>query len=168
MHIVKYLIDEQGCDPSCLKEDKGTPLHCAARNGHLDIVKFLILEKHCNPTSRKCYGTTPIHWAAQHGHLEILKFFITDLKCSADIPGRYGYTPLHYAAEVGHLHIMKYLIDEQGCHPLCLDRREIPHLREALQSKPKRHLELHSPPLCSTMWSPKSSSVLCRGTEVSS
>ena len=71
LHIVKYLIDEQGCDPlsQCLDRDKSTPLHCAARNGHLDIVRFLTLEKHCNPTSRNSSGTTPIHQAAQHGWL---------------------------------------------------------------------------------------------------
>ena len=120
IHIMKYLIEEQGCDPSCLKTDKGTPLHRAAYKGHLDIVKFLTLGKHCNPASRNCDGTTPIHCAAQHGQLEILKFFITDLKSSPNIPGQYGRTPLHYAAEGGHLHIMKYLIDEQGCDPSCL------------------------------------------------
>ena len=44
--IMKYLIDEQGCDPSCLDQ---SPLHCAAHNGQLDIVKFFTLKKCCNP-----------------------------------------------------------------------------------------------------------------------
>ena len=45
LHIVKYLIDEQGCNPSCLDEDKYTPLHCAAIKGHINVVKFLTMEK---------------------------------------------------------------------------------------------------------------------------
>ena len=64
LHVVKYLIDEQGRDPSCLEEDKETPLHYAARKGHVQIVNFLTLVKHCDPTSRNSGGTTPIHWAA--------------------------------------------------------------------------------------------------------
>ena len=131
IHIMKYLIEEQGCDPSYLTTDKYTPLHYAASMGHLDIVKFLTLEKHCNPTSRNSCGTTPIHWAAWYGHLEILKFFITDLKCSPNILGFHGRTPLHYATERGCLHIVKYLIDEQGCDPSCLDRRKQTPLHHA-------------------------------------
>ena len=131
LHIMKYLIDEQQCDPSCVDRNNQTPLHQAAGCGHLDIVKFLTLEKHCNPTSRNSYGTTPIHRAAQHGHLEILKFFITDLKCSPNIPGQYGGTPLHYAAAKGHLHIVKYLIDEQECDSSCLDENKHTTLHQA-------------------------------------
>ena len=47
-HIVKYLIDEQGCNPSCLDENKYTPLHHAAMTGHIDIVKFFTVEKYCD------------------------------------------------------------------------------------------------------------------------
>ena len=48
--IMKYLIDEQGCDPSCLDRNQQSPLHCAGHNGQLDIVKFLnTLKKCCNP-----------------------------------------------------------------------------------------------------------------------
>ena len=42
---VKYLTDEQGCNPSCLDDLKYTPFYCAAMMGHTDIVKFLTLEK---------------------------------------------------------------------------------------------------------------------------
>ena len=41
LHIVKYLTDKKGCNPSCLDDLKYTPLHCAAMKGHMDIVKFL-------------------------------------------------------------------------------------------------------------------------------
>ena len=38
LHIVKYLTDEQGCNPSCLNDLKHTPLHFAAWNGHITQV----------------------------------------------------------------------------------------------------------------------------------
>ena len=46
LNIVRYLVDEQGCNPSCLDENKYTPLHFAAMNGYIYIVKFLTVEKH--------------------------------------------------------------------------------------------------------------------------
>ena len=44
LHIVKYLINQQDCNPSCLDENKFTPLHCAAMMGQIDVVKFLTAE----------------------------------------------------------------------------------------------------------------------------
>ena len=62
---MKYLIDEQGRDPSCLDEDKETPLHYAARKGHVQILNFLTLVKHCDPTSRNSGGTI-LPFTGQH------------------------------------------------------------------------------------------------------
>ena len=45
LHIAKCLINKQGCNPSCLDENRLTPLHCAAMKRHIDIVKFLTLER---------------------------------------------------------------------------------------------------------------------------
>ena len=70
-HIDKYLIDEQGCNPSCLDEYKYTPLHHAAMSEHIDIVKFLTVEKYCDPMCKDFNQNTPLHRAAGKGHLEI-------------------------------------------------------------------------------------------------
>ena len=85
LHIVKYLIDEQGCDPSCLDRNKEIPLHRAASNGHLDIVKFLTLEKHCNSNQRTIHSNTPLHYAAKNGHLQVVQFFVEKLKSPPEI-----------------------------------------------------------------------------------
>ena len=50
-----------------------TPLHNAAREGHVQVCK-LILEfglKEKNPS--EVDGKTPLHWAAENGHLETFK-----------------------------------------------------------------------------------------------
>ena len=68
------MIDERGCNPSSLDRDERTPLHYAARNGHLDVVKFLTLEKHCNPSQRDIWNNTPLQFAVRNGHLQVVKF----------------------------------------------------------------------------------------------
>ena len=77
-HIVRYLINEQGCNPSCLDEHKYTPLHHAAISGHIDIVKFLTVEKYCDSMCKDFNQNTPLHMAAGKGHLEIAKFLILE------------------------------------------------------------------------------------------
>ena len=67
LHIVKYLTDKQGCNPSCLDENKCIQLHYAAINGHMDIVKFFTVRKHCDPMciSQDSNQDTPLHRAAE-------------------------------------------------------------------------------------------------------
>ena len=53
-----------------------TPLHRAARSGHLDICKILlenIMDK--NPITNN--GWTPLHYAAKSGHFEVCKIGFT-------------------------------------------------------------------------------------------
>ena len=51
------VIDEQGCNPSCLNEYKYTPLHCAAMSRSMNVVKFLTVEKRCDPMCRDLANT---------------------------------------------------------------------------------------------------------------
>ena len=75
LHIVKYLIDEQGCNPSCLDDLKCTPLHYAAMNGQIEIMKFITIEKHCDPMCIDFKQNTPLQCAAIRGHTDVVKFF---------------------------------------------------------------------------------------------
>ena len=85
-----HLIEEQGCEPSCLYRNKQAPLHLAAYNGQLDIVKFLTLEKHCNPNQVDNQKSTPLHYAAGKGHLQVVQFFVEELKCPPNIRGQHN------------------------------------------------------------------------------
>ena len=72
LHIVKYLTDEQHCNPSCLDLNKCTPLYFATIKGHIDIVKFLTVEKHCDPITQDIIGNATLHDAVLDGHLEVV------------------------------------------------------------------------------------------------
>lgn len=69
--IVKYLIEEQKCDPCCcIGEDKQTPLHVAAKYGHLQVVKYLTKEHYCDPLCKNVVGENPLICSALNGHAE--------------------------------------------------------------------------------------------------
>ena len=110
LHIVQYLTNKHGCNPSCLDKNNSTPLNLAAIRGHMDIVKFLTLEKHCDPMSQDIYGNTALHHAVLNGQLEIVKFLIEKLKCPPDImSGDLNLTPLQLASCGDHSDIAQYL-----------------------------------------------------------
>ena len=49
-----------------------TPIHEAARNGHLDVVKFLV-DFTDTPNAPNMFGNTPIQVAKRFGHVEVNK-----------------------------------------------------------------------------------------------
>ena len=81
-----------------------TPLHYAARNGHLTAYQVIMEVSHIkNP---ECGYMTPFHMAAKHGHLGICKLIIDHVedKNPKNVDDE---TPLHYAAEGGFIEICK-------------------------------------------------------------
>ena len=77
-----------------------TPLHFAARKGHLIICKYIVGKvEDKNP---KCMnGRTPLHYAAIKGHLEVCLLIMPKIrnKNTCDIN---EFTPLHITAYNGH------------------------------------------------------------------
>jgi ankyrin repeat protein len=56
--------------------DGGTPLHYAAREGHLGLVNFFI-EKGAELNIKDASGTTPLHEAARSGNLEAMELLLS-------------------------------------------------------------------------------------------
>lgn len=52
-----------------------TPLHCAAKAGHLDVVR-LLCESGASPKSETNYGCAPIWFAASEGHNNVFKYLM--------------------------------------------------------------------------------------------
>ena len=98
-----------------MNNDGQTPLHSAARNGHLDICKFILLNiglkdvSNCNPKSKT--GETPLHCAAEFGHLEVFEL-ISSYPGNINPKKKDGSTPLHKAAKSGHLQVCEYILPQ--------------------------------------------------------
>ena len=92
--MVRYLIEEQHCDPKCVDKDGWTPLHCSASGGHLQVVRYLIEEQHCNPKCVDKDGWTPLHYAT---HVEVVKYLLVVHHCDPNCKDKDGHTPLDLA-----------------------------------------------------------------------
>ena len=96
---------------------KTTPLHIAARKGHIDVCR-LILENtdHKIPTddvSGSLVGNTPFHLAAENGHIAICQLLIENRQINFEDTnprGCNGLTVFHIAAANGHLEICKLIV----------------------------------------------------------
>ena len=86
-----------------------TPLHYAARNGHLDVCKFLVCGAGV-PADAKAYdSTTPMHLAVWQGHLVVADWLLTvcdNLHSLND----YGCDVSHWAAMRGDVPTAKWLV----------------------------------------------------------
>lgn len=76
-------------------KDKGkTPLHWAAKNGHMDIVEYLIQQQGLDADEQDNEGKTPLHYAVLEDHEEIVNF-LTPVHADVNMQDSKGNTPLH-------------------------------------------------------------------------
>jgi len=88
-----------------------TPLHLAAKFGHVDIMNFL-LDFVENLDIQDVDGWTPLHLAVkarQHHIVEIL----TEKMASSNQRDKQGLTPFHYALEIEDMRMIKQLLPQQ-------------------------------------------------------
>ena len=83
-----------------------TPLHLAARYGHLEVATLLI-RKGARLDERDCTGATPVHVAACHNHANLTRG-------NLNIKTSNGSTPLHSAAACGAVEVIDYLLDKKA------------------------------------------------------
>ena len=100
-----------------------TPLHLAAKNGHLSVCKLIIENvSDKNPISQATQQWinhwTPFHLAAHNGHFSVCKLLIDNI--SEKNPGDHtGWTPLHSAAQNGHLRVVKLILSSLSAGHVC-------------------------------------------------
>jgi hypothetical protein len=105
---VKRLLSIRNINVNVKDVSGDTPLHYAARNGHIEI-SHLLLQNGAEVNVRSMWGRTPLHYAASQGHIDILHLLVengADLEAQDDG----GERVLYYAAYHRHLPFIQELI----------------------------------------------------------
>ena len=105
--MVKYLINEQHCDPNTKDTWERTPLHWACHNGYDHIAQYLINEQHCDPMSKDYWNKTPLHLACINGHAHIVQYLLSTGKVDPLARDTDGRTPMYYAAASSNYDLLK-------------------------------------------------------------
>jgi len=83
-----------------------TPLHCAARFGHLPAVQLLV-KRGADKEARRDTNETPLHFAIEEDKPEVVTYLL-DVGADINAWGNRG-TPLQYAQTRGRPEIAQYL-----------------------------------------------------------
>lgn len=105
---IKIWLDDTEHDPNEGDDHGFSPLHWAAKCGHVGIVELLV-QRGAKVTATNMGDDTPLHLAAAHGHRPIVQLMI---RHSADVNAvnEHGNTPLHYACFWGYHQVADDLI----------------------------------------------------------
>ena len=100
------------CNPDVMHTDGGTPLHQAARAGHMAPMRLLLeaaAETDLRDTSPQ--GPTPLLLAASEGHVDSVDLLIEAGVDTGTATLDCGIAPLHRASLWGHLEVACLLIE---------------------------------------------------------
>ena len=111
--IVKQMLARQ---PNLVNESEtvcrgDTILHCASRNGHLDMCLLFVntFKIDCNVKNEDEY--TPLHCASLYGRLDIVKFLLNK-GAAINAVNKWNQTPLLFATHCGHRQVVEYLLSK--------------------------------------------------------
>ncbi len=95
----RYLVDSCGLAvDGAQKKDGRTPLHFAARNGHVDVCRWLCSRGACAdaPTHDM---TRPLHWAVWQARLGVCALLVDELGADVHARNSYGCNAVQWAAQ---------------------------------------------------------------------
>jgi ankyrin repeat protein len=86
-------------DLNATNKEENTPLHLAAKEGHVKIVDFMLkFVGELTINANNIRGNTPLHLAAINGHVDVVKKLLErELEVDLNNRNRQGQTPLHFA-----------------------------------------------------------------------
>ena len=126
--IVRYLINDERCNPNVQNANLDTPLHIVCYSKSLDIIRFL-LEKRCSTNIPDKKGETAqdiplnedgdclLHIACQWDDVDIVRYLITDGRCNPNLQSfTTENTPLHIAVRDNRAHVISQLLADEQCN----------------------------------------------------
>ena len=118
--IAQYLTNRQDCILVPKERYGCTPIHLAAKCGHLEILKIFNQKLKCNINAfTNLSGEMPIHLAVSH--IDVLKYFVEECSVDVNIVNEdLDRSVLHYASIKGQMKAVKYMI-EKGCKAFSKD-----------------------------------------------
>ncbi|XP_061529145.1 histone-lysine N-methyltransferase EHMT1a isoform X3 [Phycodurus eques] len=133
--VIHLLVD--GKDPNFLMDaqNKRTPLHAAATEGHKEICHMLI-QAGANLEMFDEEQRTPLMAACENNHLETVKYLI---RAGAAINHKdvMGFTCLHLASKLGHYDIVQHLLSRTSKYINCQDEGGWTPITWAIEHKHK-------------------------------
>jgi len=144
--VVMLLLDSFHVNPNIPQQQhfNQTPLHIAARKGHLELVSFFVGYCNMNINAVDANGSTPLHQAVsndqdwtnlakigaplnQPHYCSSIVLYLIQSGASVNIQDKDGKTPLHLACEKGHRTSARHLLmagadlfvkDNRGWEPM--------------------------------------------------
>ena len=93
-----------------------TPLHLAARKGHLDAVNELVGKHNAHVNPRTTDGKTPLIQASLFGHFDCIEALVKKYNADIDAADNFGMTALHRASHEGRTESVVLLL-KLGANP---------------------------------------------------
>lgn len=138
--VIHLLVD--GKDPNFLMEgqNKRTPLHAAAAEGHHEICHMLV-QAGANLDMFDDEQQTPLMVACENNHLDTVKYL---LRAGASVSHKdvMGFTCLHLAAKLGHYDITHHLLSRASKYINCQDQGGWTPVTWAIEYKHKELVHL--------------------------
>ncbi|XP_044051096.1 histone-lysine N-methyltransferase EHMT1a isoform X2 [Siniperca chuatsi] len=108
--VIHLLVDGKDPNFSMEGQNKGTPLHAAASEGHQEICHMLV-QAGANLDMFDDEQRTPLMVACENNHLDTVKYL---LRAGAAVSPKdiMGFTCLHLAAKLGHYDIVYHLLSK--------------------------------------------------------
>lgn len=115
--LIKFLVNEKGCDVNAVDNDGNSALHIAIENFQLETAKVLI-QLGANLQIRNGLGETPVFVAARSPSYPFVKYFFENFTFDLNAPRNDGMTPLHLLLSFGfdYYDTLKYLVEVVGAN----------------------------------------------------
>ena len=121
VELVRYLVEEAGCDINAKGQNDYTSLHIACQRNEFEIVKFLTSKPECDHEAGDKDGDRPLHIACMFsGNVELVRYLVEEAGCDINSITVNGKFPLQIALDMKNFNLVKYLTACPECHTVAL------------------------------------------------